>query len=340
MQTAKTRRAEESRAQETLRGLISYKDMAESALIYKDEAGALSAAQNAKQLLQNLDCKKYTKECEDFNTQFEKILSQIRKQIVIQPELMFDLNTVQTAPCFSMTKINNQILIIPSVGNKLLSYDLLTKQIKTIETQFENFNSIAVPKENDYVAIFYGDKNLALYDPKDGSVKKADISYPKTDVKIVSAVIYNRRAYTLDILNEQIYKHDSVKSGFMEGKPWIKGSGADIKNGISLTIDGDLFVSKESGSIAKFAGGNKQEFAISGLDPALKIGGEIWTYTDKLNIYLLDPAEKRLIVLEKDGRLKNQYIAKEWLAPAGMIVDEESKRIFILDSNKLYQFGI
>jgi hypothetical protein len=341
MQTQKTRRAEESRAQETLRGLISYKDMAESALIYKDEAGTISASQNAKQLLQNLNCEKYAKECSDFNEQFEKILSQIRKQITVQPELLSDLSTtLQNTQFHSMAKINNQIIILPETGNKILSYNLLTNQTKIIETDFENFNAISVPKENDYAAILYDNKNIALYNPQENTIKKSDISYPRSDVKITSIVIYNRRAYTLDILNNQIYKHDSVKSGFMEGKQWIKNSTADLKDGTSITIDGDLFVSKQNGTVAKFNGGNLEEFNTTGLDPAIKTGGEIWTYTDKLNIYLLDPAGKRLVVLEKNGKIKNQYTTKEWTAPISMIIDEENKRAFILDNNRLYQFGL
>ena len=94
------------------------------------------------------------------------------------------------------------------------------------------------------------------------------------------------------------------------------------------------------GSIEKLTAGTKQLFEISGLDPALKTGGQIWTYTDKQYIYLLDTTGKRLIVLQKDGHLKSQITAKEWKSPISMVIDEQNKTAFILDSNKLYQINL
>jgi hypothetical protein len=166
------------------------------------------------------------------------------------------------------------------------------------------------------------------------------VAYPNTDTKINDLIIYNRRLYSLDTTNNQIYKHENTKTGFGTGKEWVKDISVNIKNGLSLTTDGDMFVSKTDGTIEKLTAGNKQPFEILGLDPALKTGGQIWTYTDKQYIYLLDGTNKRLIVLQKDGHLKNQITAKEWKNPIGMIIDEQNKTAYILDSNKLYQINI
>ena len=83
-----------------------------------------------------------------------------------------------------------------------------------------------------------------------------------------------------------------------------------------------------------------QPFEISGLDPALTTPTKIWSYNDLKYLYILDTAEKRLIILEKDGKLKTQIMAKEFKAPVGMIIDEENKTGYILDSNKLYKITL
>lgn len=333
------RQEQEKRVQENIRQIIAHKNAAESAVIYRDDATALNESQAAKQLTIQLDCKKYKKECEDFNQEINGILSQIRKEAIVNPDLVYDWSKDHTS-LFNLAKINNQILAISSSSSKIAVFDLLTKQSKNIDTKINNLKDITVPKENDYAAILYDDNNIILYNPKDESFKQGNISFPKPTAKISSLIIYNRRLYSLDITNNQIYKHENIKDGFGPGKEWIKDLSVDVKNGVSMTTDGDMFISKTNGTIEKLTAGNKQPFEISGLDPALKNGSEIWTYTDKQFVYLLDGAGKRLIVLQKDGHLKEQITTTVWKNPTGMIIDEQNKTAFILDSNKLYQINL
>ncbi len=331
--------AQEKQSQEIIRNIIVHKDAAESSAIYKDDSTTLNEAKTVKNLISQLDCNKYKKECDEFNRQTDLVLSQIRKEITVTPDLIFDWNK-QAATLAYMAKINNQILILPTNSSTIIIYDLLIKQSKSLATSLTNFNNIAVPKENDYAVILSDNKTITLYDPNNFSLKTIDISFPKNDTKINSLIVYNRRLYSLDTANNQIYKHENIKDGFGPGKEWIKDVSVNIKNGSSLTTDGDMFVSKTDGSVEKLTAGNKQPFEILGLDPALKTDSQIWTYTDKQYIYLLDSTGRRLIILQKDGHLKNQITAKEWKKPSSMIIDEQNKSAYILDNNKLYQINL
>lgn len=339
IRTSQIRKAQEKYAQETIRQIIAHKEVAESALIYKDNSSAINESRAANQLISKLNCKKYQKECNDLTREINNILSQVRKEVSVQAELLYDWK--QSAPTLNyLAKIDSQIFVLSANSSTIMVYDLLTKQPKIIKGPIGQFNDIYVPKENDYAAILSDHKNIFLYNPKDGSFKAADISYPKDSVNIANLIVYNRRLYSLDTLNNQIYKHENIKSGFGPGKEWIKDLAVNVKNGASMTTDGDMFISKTDGTIEKLTAGNKQLFEISGLDPILQNYGEVWTYTDRQYIYLLDSVGKRLIILEKDGRLKTQITSEQWKAPTSMIIDEVNKRAFILDSNKLYQINL
>ena len=109
---------------------------------------------------------------------------------------------------------------------------------------------------------------------------------------------------------------------------------------VSITIDGDLFVLKQNGEILKFTAGDQQPFNVSGLDPGLDKPIEIWSYTNVKNIYILEPTNKRVVILNKQGKLLQQYTANEWKNPTGMVVDEPNKVIYLLDNEKVYRFGI
>ncbi len=332
--------AQEQKSQEIIRQISIHKDAADSALIFKDNTAALTEAKTVKQFIAELNCKTYKKQCDDFNSQIEGILSQVRKETVVEPQLLYDF--VQNKINLNqLIRINNQILAFSNSSSDIMIYDLLTKQTRTIDSKINGFNDAAVPKENDYVAFLYNNKDIAVYNPKDSTFTGAEISYPNQSVKIDSLIVYNRRLYTLDIQNGQIYKHENIKTGFGPGKDWLKDLSVDIKNGISLTTDGDMFVGLNNGRIEKITAGVKQPFVISGLDPELKSANKIWTYTDKQYLYILDSDNKRLIILQKDGNLSGQITTNNiWKHPTGLVVDETNKRAFILDSNKLWEINL
>lgn len=331
--------AEEKFTNDTIEQIVAHKNAAESAAIYKDNDNALNESYIANNLISQINCKKYLKDCEILTKQVNAVFSQVRKERLVETELIADWSK-DTSKLQKLVKINNEILAYTSSSPIIMVYDLLTKQTKSIDSKLNNINHISTPKENDYAAILHNNKNISLYNPLDKSFTSANISYQNEDANISSFVIYNRRLYSLDIANNQIYKHENIKAGFGPGKEWIKDISTNVKSGQSITIDGDMFVSKADGSIEKLTTGQKQPFGIFGLDPALKNGSEIWTYTDKLYLYLLDSAGKRLIILEKSGQLHEQIVAKEWTNPTGMIIDEQNKTAFILDNNKIYQINL
>lgn len=332
--------AQQQQSQEIIRQISIHKDAADSAVIFKDNNTALTEAKTVKQLISQLNCKTYKKQCDDFSSQIEGIMSQIRKETIAEPRMLYDFT--QTQNNFNqLIRINNQILTFSSSSSNIAIYDLLTKQARTIDSKIKGFNDAAVPKENDYVAFLYDNKNIASYNPKDSSFTGAEISYPNPTVKINSLIVYNRRLYTLDGQNGQIYKHENIKTGFGPGKDWLKDLSINIKDGVSLTTDGDMFVAQQSGQIQKITAGIKQPFDISGLDPEIKSPTKIWSYTDKQYLYVLDSENKRLVILQKDGTIFGQITTNNiWKYPTGLIIDEPNKRAFVLDSNKLWEINL
>jgi len=83
-----------------------------------------------------------------------------------------------------------------------------------------------------------------------------------------------------------------------------------------------------------------EEFSIQGLYPPLSSAGQLWTYNDVNNLYILDSNEKRLLIINKDGRLLSQVENTDWANPQGLVVEEANKRAFIADDGKLYQVSL
>jgi hypothetical protein len=320
-------------------------DAAESSLVYNDTAAALISLKEAEEIIKKLSCATALEKsnCKNLQERLEGLRMRARKITLARPTLLANWSSlgpnIQVNNIFSL---NNKIYGFGQTSADILTYDPLVKESKLVSPGIfvTNFNAASVPKENDYAVLLYDEKNIVQFNPKSNSWKKVDIDYPNQNVKITNISVYNRRLYSLDTQNNRVYKHDAIKTGFSTGKEWTKNNATDIKTGVDLTVDGDIFVLGEAGQVYKFTSGAAQQFAINGLDPELKSADHIWTYNDLNYIYILDSAGKRIIVLDKTGQLKTQITATEFSHPTSMIVDEQKSTAYVLDSNKLYQVSL
>ncbi len=312
-------------------------------MIYDDDNKAFVLLKEASALLDSLPSR--SQEQKDrknkLKDQIEASLKILQKLNTITPELMIDLAQIQSsAQTTKLTLINNEIIAYGPDDLFLYKLNLDTNKIEKKEHQsIPNLLAASTPKEQDKIVFLTKENGLAEYHPDSGTLSARE--FPATENSNINALfVYNQKLYTIDTANNQIYKHNPTQTGYDRGSPWAEKDGVDFSDGISLAIDGDLFLLKSNGEVLKFISGRKEEFIITGLDPGLNQPKEIWTYNNVKNLYILEPTNKRLIVLNKQGNLLQQYTAAEWQNPTGMIVDEADKVIYILDSNKIYRFGI
>ncbi len=319
-------------------------DSAKSALVYGDETKSLEAVREAASLLSQLPCanKDAALHCQQFNTDLDSIRIKVRKITFITPELLTSWDLPAGVKLTGLVKINQQILAYSATDARLFSYDLATKQNKIIPLNFNlaGLTMGAVPKENDYALFLSAKSELLRFDPTAGTIKKLAISYPNDAPTIANFTIYNRRLYTLDTANNQLYKHDTIKNGFALGKPWLLSSAESLRDGVDLAIDGDIWALNNSGQVNRFVSGASESFTLLGLDPPLGRDGKIWTYNDMNNIYVLDGENKRLVILDKTGRLKTQLVGNQFDHPSDGAIDEIDHTAFIVDGSKLYKISL
>jgi len=191
--------------------------------------------------------------------------------------------------------------------------------------------------ENEDSAFFYQpEKKFFNFDLKEDILKQREAVLNENETGIDDLALYNQKLYILDTGSNQIFKHLPAESGYSRGTPWIKDN-TDIKNAVSFAIDGSIYLARKNGEINKFDNGKKTEFSYS-LDPALASPTKIWTSPESSYIYILEPAEKRLVVLDKEGKLKVQYVSGQFNDLKDFVVQEKEKEIYLLSANQI--FGI
>ncbi len=344
LKVKENRDAQAEQYNNTVQAVIDKKDAAEAALVYDEKKKAFELLKEAEELVKTLpDKKKKEKEkITELNSQLDVFLQKLRNMKVVQPELFFAIESLnENAQAETMELIDGKLIVFGSEDGML--YEINTSNaensVQTLDT-IKNFIASAADHEKNYAVLLTKDNRIAGYNIESGAITAKDISYQNENISIKSLNIYNRKIYSLDTQNNQIYKHNPTQTGYDQGSPWIQDTSTDLSDGVSIIVDGNIFVLKQNGEIVKFFRGNPQSFEISGLDPKLENPKLIWTNSDSNNLYILESTNQRIIVLNKDGKFRQQFTAQEWQDPKSMAIDEEDGSVYVLDSNRIYKFAL
>lgn len=319
------------------------KNAADASLLYDDTQRALTLLQEAQGYIATLpkDTPTDEQKIQSLNQEIQASLEKLQKMTLVTPEVITDLAAMNpTAKADRMIKIENTILITGKADNTLYTLSLDTKTVTTtLHDTLPALSANTIPKEQDKVVFVAGDNKIVEFDKKTKALSQKTIAFPVENVVLQSIGMYNRKLYALDAGNNQIFKHTQAGSVYSKGEAWIT-DGTDVKNGVSLAIDGDLYILQKDGTLLKFTAGKRIEFTTTGILPVLSNPNEVWTNSDSKNIYILESSLKRIIVIEKSGKFVKQFTSSLWSTPTSMVIDEKGKMIYVLDNNKVWAFGI
>ncbi len=322
-------------------------EKAQAQFTYNDRAGALglllTAQTKAGELPTNTDEQTQTRQ--SLLNSIAILLDQVRNITTVPPAVLATIpNTVEKpATPTRLARIQNTLIVFGTNDNTHYTIPVVGGTVETRDhSSLPSLLRASTPKENDTI-VFLGDaQSVGTLDPASQTISPKTIVYPTASAAPNDIALYNRRAYILDAKNNQIYKHNPTATGYDKGAPWVQSQreGSTLADATSIAIDGDVFVLTAAGEIKKFVAGTEEAFSITGLDPALSNPTELFTYTDVNFLYILEPTNKRVVVLDKTGKLIKQYTASEWKNPTGMNIDEKNKTVYVLDSNVVYSFGL
>ena len=154
---------------------------------------------------------------------------------------------------------------------------------------------------------------------------------------------YGKYIYVLSPENNQIYKYARLRSKYSSGSEY--NGDADLNGAISIAIDGNIYVLKEGGSIVKLYKGKQQPFRVDDLAVDLSDTTDLFTTTELDNLYLLDPVNKRVVILEKEdsrgvSRYYGQVVFEDLENIKGIYVEKSEEKLFVLTNQEIYRVDI
>jgi len=191
------------------------------------------------------------------------------------------------------------------------------------------------------------DQNVLAFLTQSGRV----IEYAEEEIRFASTAdevwksgvdlaAYNNFIYLLSPKNNQIYKYTRQRDGYSAASEY--NLNADLKDATSIAIDGNIYILKSTGEIIKIFKGEQQDFKIEDLGIDLKDAKDISTLPDQKNLYVFDPKNKRVVVLEKEveegvARYKKQIYFDEIEDIQSFYVSDDEKKLYLLSKKSIYE---
>ncbi len=250
--------------------------------------------------------------------------------------LWLDLNLVKKN--FFATKMSSSVgklLVFDPSQKTLVSLDLAKKSNQILAGQDKLGDGKVASINGETAFVFSADKGLL-------KVEKSVTTAVKEDEKwgsISDIYAFASNIYLLDPAKNSIWKHVPTASGYAEARNYLTGE-ADLSGSQRMQIDSSVWILKNDGSLMKFTQGAPDYFSYTDLDKPISQPKSFFVSSDTENIYLLDSGNSRLVVLDKKGVYQAQYQGDQFKEFTDLVVDEENKKVYLLNGQKIFQIDL
>jgi len=269
---------------------------------------------------------------------------QILGEYLTDPKVFQDLS-IQTSG-FNGTNLSSSgeiMFILDKNSKKIIQVEIATKktQMAAGPDQIDEALGLASYEGRVFIA-----NSSGVYELGDISAQGGSASGGKKQVIVkdwttsVLPYAYAGNIYLLDKGSNTIWRYVGSDTGFAAKQNWL-GSGVepDFSNTTTWTIDGNIYALTNSGKILKFSQGTPQDFPIPE-EVSLNGANAIYTNGDCQYFYILNPTEKKIYVMAKNGDYKGVYQSDLLSGANGLVVSEKDKKIIFLSGSKLYSIEV
>ena len=229
-------------------------------------------------------------------------------------------------------------------NNKIFMVDIRDRQSKLVGSLGQDSGEVS--------DLYYSENsNSILFDTANKKVLAFDLT--KSVVSILAnadsigdwkgaqaIATYVSNIYTLDTDSDAVWKYTATGSSYSKVAAYANTKTVSLKDAIDLAIDGNVYVLKSDGSVAKFVkGAYESDFAIRNIPaPNNIIATPLKLFTDDTtnSIFVLDQKNSRVIKFDKSGEFNSQYVF-DGVDLDSFVVDAKLQKIWGLANGKIYE---
>jgi len=331
--------------QQTLREIEAKVDEAESYLLLKETLP--EAGQKANSLLKDSwnEISPLSKIVETLPSLKDDILAlkdviskdlyQLNKlEMIEEPEILFEFDKEKFVPQ-KIIAVDDKLYFFNTFSEDifLITGSGVDKEIIEINKKFQAATAL-----DDAAVFFSAPDQLVIL--SNGEIESFSLQHLSDfDYEFLSS--YRSGLYFLDKNKGEITKYPYLEN-FVWGAPqfWLAPQAKRITNAKSFAVDGSIWFLDQDNSLTRYYGGWPQETINVELFPAVKNFSKIISRVDLPYLYLLEPEQSRVVILNKAGQILQQFQSPQFDNLLDFAVAKDGKTIYLLNELKVYQIKI
>ncbi len=270
--------------------------------------------------------------------QFEQDISGQREMPVLPT--FFDLRFVLSNFIASSMDISGDTLVFLDHGQKKsLGLSIPQKQATLLPIgELSNVRDLSLEEKQLYIL---GDDISVFTLDKSQAAEGLKVSPDRLQTSS-QLIVFGNFLYVLNKEQRNIFRYTLDDKNEVTGPiGWVQSDqDLDFTSIESFAVDGDVWVTTTKGEVRKFTGGKATAFSISGLEEPFNSPIRIFTKKDMANIYILEPAKNRVVVLSKSGVLVKEVKSSTLASATSVVANEALKKIFVLSGSLVFEIEL
>ena len=328
-------RAKLKEFQLTLTGIRENMFQAENYLALKNEKNAFLIYKKAWQDILPMSKEKSAlqEDVVSLKDSIQKSLEKISKlEQVSDPSLLFEFDEKEFIPQKMVFSKDNFYLFSPISDN---IYKLSLANEKNVLPTNQRFNEAV---SFDGQILFFQKPNLIFFLKNGGLSEPISLILPEPDFDPKTLAVFRSSLYFLDEKNGEIIKYPAPLTQNKDfPQTWLAKETKKAVGAKSIAIDGPIWILNKDNTISQYFGGNLKETLTPDLFPEPENLSNITALYELF--YVLEPAQKRIIVLTKTGDIIIQFQSEKFDNLKDFAVSEDGKTIWLLNGVKVYQIN-
>jgi len=317
-------------------------DSAEASMIYRDEARAKELLVEAAAATEALPGKKPA-ELENKDRLHKLIVAgyeTLRREVKLgEPEIMASITSGTEVPELQRlaTAAEGFIWGVSSKG-EVFKVSTDGSAEKVADAPGGTAPVVFLVQGNDVFAASADGKGTFV--TSKGKASERNVDFEGQTATVADAGIYNARLYVLDAMHGRIMRHPADAKGFTKPQFYLK-DGTDLSQGVSMAIDGTVYVLRKDGSIVRIAKGLQEPFSVAVADPPVTSPLRLRTEGENGDLFVLDSTPSRILRFnKKTGALMGQYVSESLKGATDFTVDAKGKTAIVAVKNQLLRFSL
>lgn len=146
--------------------------------------------------------------------------------------------------------------------------------------------------------------------------------------------------YVLNPEERNLYRYLQGDDGLSDPIGWLTDKqGLEFSQITSMSIDGDVWLTTQTGQVFKYTQGSRQNFTISGLATPFDSPLKIATNPDSEYLLVLEKNRQRLVVLRKDGGFLKEIVSESLASTETLVSSPTENAAYVVSGSLVYKIA-